>query len=137
MQVHRDIMDGRYSMPPFNGEAGMAWVAPTARVGQEARLEGPLFVDEGCVVEAGARLGPYTVLGKHCHVEPGANVSGAIAWAGSNERKHAGDAPPRAFTRLWLTQVIRRSASRASSDFASSTRIPRRRPGRLRCDAIR
>ena len=22
MQVHRDIMDGRYSMPPFNGRAG-------------------------------------------------------------------------------------------------------------------
>ena len=32
MQVHRDIMDGRYSMPPFNGEPGVAWVSPTARV---------------------------------------------------------------------------------------------------------
>ena len=64
MQVHRDIMDGRYSMPPFNGEPGMAWVAPTARVEEGARLEGPLFVDEGCVVKAGARLGPYTVLGQ-------------------------------------------------------------------------
>ena len=35
MQVHRDIMDGRYSMPPFNGEPGVAWVAPTARVDAE------------------------------------------------------------------------------------------------------
>ena len=81
MQVHRDIMDGRYSMPPFNGEPGMPWVSPAARVDASARLEGPLFVDEGCVVQAGARLGPYTVLGKNCQVEEGANISGAIMWA--------------------------------------------------------
>jgi NDP-sugar pyrophosphorylase family protein len=81
MQVHRDIMDGRYSMPPFNGEPGMVWVSPSARVDASARLEGPLFVDEGCVVKAGARLGPYTVLGKNSQVEEDANISGAIVWA--------------------------------------------------------
>ena len=83
MQVHRDIMDGRYSMPPFNGEQGMAWVSPKARVDARVRLEGPLFVDEGCVVKAGARLGPYTVLGKNSEVDEGANISGAIVWADS------------------------------------------------------
>ena len=83
MQVHRDIMDGRYSMPPFNREPGLAWVAPTARVHDGARLEGPLFVDEGCVVNAGARLGPYTVLGRNCHVDEDADITGAIAWAES------------------------------------------------------
>ncbi len=81
MQVHRDIMDGRYSMPPFNGEPGMAWIAPSARIDVGARLEGPLFVDDGCVVKAGARLGPYTVLGKNCDVGEDANVTGAIVWA--------------------------------------------------------
>jgi NDP-sugar pyrophosphorylase family protein len=89
MQVHRDIMDGRYSMPPFNGQPGLAWIAPTARVDATARLEGPLFVDEGCVVAAGARLGPYTVLGRNCHVEPGANVEGAIVWADSHIGREA------------------------------------------------
>ena len=89
MQVHRDIMDGRYSMPPFNGKPGLAWVAPTARVDPGARLEGPLFVDEGCVVEAGARIGPYTVLGKNCHVDEDANVTGAIVWAGSRIGREA------------------------------------------------
>ena len=84
MQVHRDIMDGRYSMPPFNGESGLAWVAPSARVHDRARLEGPLFVDEGCVVKAGARLGPYTVLGRNCQVDEDANIIGAIAWAESH-----------------------------------------------------
>jgi len=89
IQVHRDIMDGRYSMPPFNGEPGMAWVAPAAHVDEGARLEGPLFVDEGCVVKAGARLGPYTVLGRNCVVEEDANVAGAIVWAGSRIGREA------------------------------------------------
>jgi NDP-sugar pyrophosphorylase family protein len=89
MQVHRDIMDGRYSMPPFNGHPGLAWVAPTARVDDRARLEGPLFVDEGCVVKAGARLGPYTVLNRNCHVDEDANVTGAIAWAESRIEREA------------------------------------------------
>jgi mannose-1-phosphate guanylyltransferase len=89
MQVHRDIMDGRYSMPPFNGEPGIAWVSPAARVDPSAQLEGPLFVDEGCVVQAGARLGPYTVLGKNSHVEEGANVAGAIIWADSRIEREA------------------------------------------------
>ncbi|HET9468514.1 MAG TPA: NDP-sugar synthase [Vicinamibacterales bacterium] len=89
MQVHRDIMDGRYSMPPFHGEPGMTWIAPTAHIDASARLEGPLFVDEGCVVKAGARLGPYTVLGRDCQVDEDANVAGAIAWAGTRIGREA------------------------------------------------
>ena len=89
MQVHRDIMDGRYSMPPFNGDPGMVWVAPTASVDDGASLEGPLFIDEGCIVNAGARIGPYTVLGNGCKVGEGANVSGAIVWADSRIDREA------------------------------------------------
>ena len=37
MQVHRDIMDGRYSMPPFNGERGKTWVASSASVSDRAQ----------------------------------------------------------------------------------------------------
>ena len=58
--------------------ASAAWrgSSPSARVDEAARLEGPLFIDEGCVVKAGARIGPYTVLGRHCQVDEDANVSG-------------------------------------------------------------
>jgi NDP-sugar pyrophosphorylase family protein len=89
MQVHRDIMDGRYAMPPFNGTRGMAWIAPSARVDSSVRLEGPLFVDEECSVKAGARLGPYTVLGRGCQVEEDANISGAIVWPQSRIAREA------------------------------------------------
>jgi NDP-sugar pyrophosphorylase family protein len=80
MQVHRDIMDGRYMMPPFNGSAGMICVAPGATVDATARLEGPLFLDEGCTVKAGARIGPYSVLGRQCVVDEDADISASILW---------------------------------------------------------
>jgi NDP-sugar pyrophosphorylase family protein len=83
MQVHRDIMDGRYPMPPFIGQPKLAWVAPTARVEAGATLSGPLFVDDGCVVKARAQIGPYSVIGKDCVVFEGAQVEGAICWGGS------------------------------------------------------
>ena len=54
---------------------GPAWRGSRqrARVADGAQLEGPLFVDRGCVVEAGAAIGPYTVLGQHCQVDEGAS----------------------------------------------------------------
>jgi NDP-sugar pyrophosphorylase family protein len=83
-QVHRDVMDGRYQAPPFAGsDAGRVWTAPAVRVEDGAAVEGPAFLDEGVVVKAGARIGPYTVLGRHCHVEEEAVVRGTIVWANS------------------------------------------------------
>jgi mannose-1-phosphate guanylyltransferase len=89
MQVHRDIMDGRYLAPPFGGQADLTWVAPTARIEDGARLDAPVFIDEGCVVKAGARIGPYTVLGRNCQVDQGADVSGAILWADTHIGREA------------------------------------------------
>jgi NDP-sugar pyrophosphorylase family protein len=80
MQVHRDIMDGRYAAPPFAGAGRNAWVAGGARVEEGAELQGPCFVDEGVVVKSGARVLPYSVLGRHTHVDEGAVVDGAIVW---------------------------------------------------------
>jgi mannose-1-phosphate guanylyltransferase len=89
MQVHRDIMDGRYSMPPFNGQQDRMWVAPTATVASAAHLNGPLFIDEECDIKAGASIGPYTVLGRNCQVDEGAIISGAIVWAESHIGREA------------------------------------------------
>src|SRR5437660_1366605 len=83
MQVHRDIMDGRYRAAPFAGASSAVWTSPDARVEEGATLEGPCFVDSGAVVKAGARIGPYAVIGRHCHVEEQAVVDHAIVWANS------------------------------------------------------
>jgi NDP-sugar pyrophosphorylase family protein len=80
LQVHRDIMDGRYSAPPFAGTASPAWVADGARVEDGAELHGPCFVDDGAVIKAGAKLMPYSVVGRHTHVEEGAVLDNSVIW---------------------------------------------------------
>jgi NDP-sugar pyrophosphorylase family protein len=89
MQVHRDIMDGHYRAAPFANAPSTAWVSPEARVEDGVTIEGPCFVDEGAVIKAGAKIGPYTVIGRQCHVEEHAVVSHAIVWANSRISQEA------------------------------------------------
>jgi NDP-sugar pyrophosphorylase family protein len=82
-QAHRDIMDGRFVAPPFATAAGTALVSPEAKVEPGAIIEGPCFSDAGAVVKAGARIGPYSVIGRHCHIGENAKINGAILWPNS------------------------------------------------------
>ena len=88
IQVHRDIMDGRFAAAPFNG-GSRQWIAPDSRVEAGATVEGPCFIDEGTVIKAGARVGPYTVLGSHTHVEEDATLNGTIIWPNSRVSRNA------------------------------------------------
>lgn len=82
LQVHRDIMDGRFAAAPFAGQPeGLKWVSPSARIEPGARLDGPCFVDEGAIVKAGAHVGAYSVVGRQCQVDEAAVVVGSIVWA--------------------------------------------------------
>src|SRR5207247_4483621 len=81
MQVHRDIMDGLYRTAPFADAASTTWISPQARVEEGVSIEGPCFIDEGAVVKSGARIGPYSVVGRQCHVEEHAHIHHAIVWA--------------------------------------------------------
>jgi NDP-sugar pyrophosphorylase family protein len=63
MQVHRDIMSGAYPAAPFAG-AGDAVITHGAKIEDGAVVQGPCFVDEGTVVRAGARIEPFSVLGR-------------------------------------------------------------------------
>jgi NDP-sugar pyrophosphorylase family protein len=95
MQVHRDMMDGRYvghrgrQAAPFAGAPGSAFVSPDARIEDGAIITAPCFIDEGAVVKAGARIGPYSVVGRQCHVEEHAVVEHAIVWANSRISQEA------------------------------------------------
>jgi NDP-sugar pyrophosphorylase family protein len=80
-QVHRDIMDGRFDAVPFLGLSGARTaVAADARIDDGATVAGPCFIDEGVSLKAGARVGPYSVIGRQTHVEENAVVEGAIVW---------------------------------------------------------
>ena len=80
VQVHRDIMDGRFAAPPFtNGDR--RWIAADARIEEGATVDGPCFIDDGVLVKAGAKVGPYSVVGRQTQIEEDAVLDGAIVWA--------------------------------------------------------
>jgi NDP-sugar pyrophosphorylase family protein len=92
MQVHRDIMDGRYTAykaPKSNGGPSNAWINHGARIEEGVNVEGPCFVDEGAVVKSGARIGPYSVVGRQCHIEEHAIIERSILWANSRISQEA------------------------------------------------
>jgi NDP-sugar pyrophosphorylase family protein len=91
-QVHRDIMDGRFTSlkrAPWPTSTGAAWIAPGARIEDGATVEGPCFVDSDTVVKTGARIGPYSVVGKHCHIEEQATIEQSIVWTNTRVSQEA------------------------------------------------
>ncbi len=52
-----------------------------SRVEDGVEITGPVFIDSDAIVKTGARIGPYSVIGRQCHIEEGATVEGAILWA--------------------------------------------------------
>jgi NDP-sugar pyrophosphorylase family protein len=89
MQVHRDIMDRRFVAPPFDHGQSTTWVSPEARVEDGGVLEGPCFVDEGTIIKRGARIGPYSVIGRQCQIEEDAHIEGSIVWTGTRVGRDA------------------------------------------------
>jgi NDP-sugar pyrophosphorylase family protein len=80
-EVHRDIMDGRFAAPPFlNLASPRTAVAADVRLEPGARIEEPCFIDDGVLIKEGARIGPYSVIGRQTQIEENAVVEGAIVW---------------------------------------------------------
>jgi NDP-sugar pyrophosphorylase family protein len=89
-QVHRDIMDGRYVTEPFvDVGASRLAIAADARIEEGAAIAGPCFIDEGVLVKSGARVGPYSVIGRQTQIEEQAVIGGAIIWPNCRISKEA------------------------------------------------
>ena len=89
-QVHRDIMDGRYDTAPFlNLPDPRTSVSPDARIEEGAAITGPCFIDEGVLIKSGARVGPYSVIGRQTQIEEDASIEGAILWPNCHVSREA------------------------------------------------
>jgi mannose-1-phosphate guanylyltransferase len=80
LQVHRDIMDGLYSAPPFDLAPRQPWISSGARIDEGVQIHGPCFIDEGVVVKAGTHVLPYSVIGRQTHVDEASIIEASIVW---------------------------------------------------------
>jgi NDP-sugar pyrophosphorylase family protein len=82
LQVHRDILRGRFPVCHEGRPLSDGFAHPSARIDAGAVLEAPCYVGPGCRVEARASLGPEAVLVSDVEVGEGARVQGSVIWAG-------------------------------------------------------
>ena len=81
VQVHRDMFDGKFSGGLFGtADRTKPIIATEARIEEGAIIDGPCFIDMGAQIKAGARVGPYSVIGRGVLVEESADVERAIVW---------------------------------------------------------
>jgi NDP-sugar pyrophosphorylase family protein len=82
LQVHRDVLDGRFPVPLDGEPRKGGFVHPTAEVAGGASLDGPFYVGPGCRVGDGAHLGRHAVLVAEVEVAAGASVRDSVLWRG-------------------------------------------------------
>jgi NDP-sugar pyrophosphorylase family protein len=83
LQVHRDILRGRFPVRLEAVPANGGWLHAQAEVETGAELEGPFYIGPGCHVAAGARVGPDAVLTSGVRVGPSARVRDCVLWEGT------------------------------------------------------
>jgi NDP-sugar pyrophosphorylase family protein len=83
LQVHRDILAGRFRLELEAETRAGGFVARGATIAEAAELVAPFFVGPGCEVEAGARIGPDAVLTRDVRVRAGARVRDSVVWPAS------------------------------------------------------
>ena len=106
-RAHRDVLDERVAVdiPGFRLGDGI-WLGEGADVDPAAEITGPVIIGDNCRVEAGARIGEYTVLGSnvvvkhdaalsrtvvhdHVYIGPGATLRGCIVGRSADLRRGA------------------------------------------------
>src|SRR5688500_17928714 len=83
LQVHRDILRGRFPVELRGRSVSGGWVEGPAEIADGATLEGPFYVGPGCRVAAGARIGGGTVLTAGVSVAAGARIADSVIWEGT------------------------------------------------------
>ena len=79
VRAHKDALDGKVALDITGFElSDGVWVGEGAEVHPEAKVEGPAVIGGYCRIEAGARLGEYTVLGSNVRVREGADLERVV-----------------------------------------------------------
>lgn len=82
--THQHLLFGQVPLAAFGEQGPFArmargegnfWVHPTAQVDPDVKVAGPAFFGEGCVVEAGVRIGAAVSVGRGARVGQGARLN--------------------------------------------------------------
>jgi len=87
LDAGRAVLDHPDALPGLLPEREhRKWVADHRTVHPGATLNGPVYIASGALVEAGATVGPYAIIGADCVVRSGAEVTDCVAMCGAELR---------------------------------------------------
>ncbi len=107
LRAHQDILDGKVSLEIDGFRMGEdVWLGEGAEVDPEARIDGPAIIGANCLIEAGAHVREYTVLGRdvvmkhdasivrsvvheHAYLGPAVRLRGTVIGRSCDLRAHA------------------------------------------------
>jgi mannose-1-phosphate guanylyltransferase/phosphomannomutase len=80
-EAQEHLLSGRINLPVQGGEltAGRSIGANTV-IDETATLVPPVCIGRNCKIKAGARVGPYAVIGDNSFVEEDANIERSVLW---------------------------------------------------------
>lgn len=80
-QTQFDILNGKINVPIKGVEAlPGVWLGNDLTIHRGVQISGPAFIGDGTVLESGASVGPYAILGQYNHVEPSVLLERTVAW---------------------------------------------------------
>ena len=82
LQVHRDVLSGRFPVRIEGRPVAGGWVHEGAVVEPGAELRAPFYVGPGSRVAATAQVGPNAALASRVWVEAGARIRDSVLWDG-------------------------------------------------------
>ncbi|MFA0757955.1 MAG: hypothetical protein PVTTEEND_002178 [Candidatus Fervidibacter sp.] len=81
MQANFDVLSGKAPLPIAGKELRRGvWGGENGQISPTAKIEPPVLLGDGCVIEEGATVGPLAVLGSKVIVKEGAIVREAVLW---------------------------------------------------------
>ncbi len=107
LRAHQDILEGKVDIEIDGFRLGEdVWLGEGAEVDPDARIDGPAIIGANCLIEAGAHVREYTVLGRdvvmkhdasvvrsvvheHAYIGPAVRLRGTVIGRSCDLRSHA------------------------------------------------
>lgn len=84
LTAHRDVMSGACRVQTgWTGANNGIMVGEDAMIHPDAQLVAPCYIGIGCIIEEGAKIGAYSVIGTGSAVCGGADIKRSVLWSNS------------------------------------------------------
>ena len=81
MKAHKDILNRKLKIEGHNFNTKSKFISKTAKIHQNARIVGPVYIGKNVEISDYAMVGPNTVLCDGSFVGMGAKVIGSVVWS--------------------------------------------------------